>query len=87
MLFLPLISLRKGKRLTKGEQVKIRMMFFSKLQVNISIKKEEAQELILKGEYLFTSERCKKGVMERIFVTGILHILVNKSNNKLELEE
>lgn len=60
-------------------------MFFSKLWV--SIKKEEAQELVLKGECLFTSERCKKGVVERIFVTGILPILVNKSNDKLELEE
>lgn len=39
--------------------------------------------------YLFTSENCKKGVMKKLFATGLLPILVlvKQRNDDSELEE
>lgn len=34
--------------------------------------------------YLFTSERCKKGTMEKVFATGVLAILVKQTNGNSE---
>lgn len=34
--------------------------------------------------YLFTSERCKKGIMKKLFATGVLAILVKQRNGNSE---
>lgn len=74
---------------TEIKKIRVSMvMFFGKLRGNSICKKRRGPRITLRlFIYLFTSERCKKGVMKKLFVTGVLAILVKKRNDNSELEE
>lgn len=64
------------------------VVFIGKLRGNSIYRKRGWPRITLRLNIsLFTSERYEKGVIKKLFVTGVLAILVKQRNDNSELEE
>lgn len=83
------IDLSQKWQETEIKELRMSMVaFFCKLRGNTICKKRIWPRIALRLHiYLFTSERCKKGVMKKLLATGVLAVLVKQRNDNSELEE
>lgn len=81
------IDLSQTQQKTEIEEIRMSMVvFFGKLRGRCR-KRIQPRNTLGLNIYLFTSERCQKGVMKKLFATGVLAILVKQRNDNSELEE